>query len=216
MACNWEPSPANLVRTLALHLAQEPLQHRQIIAIAGPPGSGKTTLTEILKRLLEEEHGPVSLLPMDGFHLHNSTLQQLGKAAIKGHPSTFDSAAYLAFLERAHRSGTALAAPVFDHGVGEPVDNALPIPPEAQVILTEGNYLLSRDFPWAGIRQHCSATIFLDIPWPVCRERLIARRLSIGQDITSTLDWVDRSDQANYAYVMDQSDRSGVITVKNG
>ncbi len=192
----------------------ESTEERHIIAIAGPPGSGKSTLATDLQMLLSEVHGPVALLPMDGFHLPTAVLRELGKEHIKGHPSTFDASAFVTFLAQAHRGSIPLAAPSFDHAVGEPAANALPIPLHTRIILTEGNYLLSRDAPWSAVAGYCTASIFLDVSWPVCRMRLIRRRKEIGQTYKSILEWVDGSDHANYRYVMEHSDASQSIAVQ--
>ncbi|MEY4313635.1 MAG: hypothetical protein RIS93_215, partial [Actinomycetota bacterium] len=44
---------------------------RQILAVAGAPGSGKTTITRAIMQGLPE--GSVVIAPMDGFHLSNAT-----------------------------------------------------------------------------------------------------------------------------------------------
>ncbi|NCX49855.1 MAG: AAA family ATPase [Gammaproteobacteria bacterium] len=46
--------------------------HRELIAIAGPPGSGKTTLAKTLSDRLAH----CSYLSMDGFHLDNPMAQE--------------------------------------------------------------------------------------------------------------------------------------------
>ncbi|KAK9427123.1 hypothetical protein V1505DRAFT_67586 [Lipomyces doorenjongii] len=50
---------------------------RVLIAIAGPPGSGKCTITrEVVTRLNEIAGKPVpTVVPMDGFHLTQATLR---------------------------------------------------------------------------------------------------------------------------------------------
>ena len=45
-----------------------------------------------------------------------------------------------------------VTAPSFDHAEGEPVPDALVVPATADVVLTEGNYLLLDDGPWRSVR----------------------------------------------------------------
>ena len=56
--------------------------HRELIAIAGPPGSGKTTLAKTLSDRLAH----CSYLSMDGFHLDNRILIQKVYENVKVHP----------------------------------------------------------------------------------------------------------------------------------
>ena len=54
----------------------KPEKNRVLIAIAGPPGSGKSTVGEILTHnLMNKNLMKTSLVPMDGFHLDNETLE---------------------------------------------------------------------------------------------------------------------------------------------
>ena len=57
---------------------------RKILGIAAAPGAGKSTLAEALLKALGAQ---AQVVPMDGFHLANSELQRLGRAARKGAPS---------------------------------------------------------------------------------------------------------------------------------
>ncbi|MBV8095303.1 MAG: hypothetical protein JOY71_28120 [Acetobacteraceae bacterium] len=66
---------------IALIGRQEP-PSRTIIAIAGAPGSGKSALAEsITRKLNNQEAESTAILPMDGFHLDDSVLRQLGSHA---------------------------------------------------------------------------------------------------------------------------------------
>ena len=68
----------------------KPKEDRTLIAIAGPPGSGKSTVAEIVTDLMNENLMKTSLLPMDGFHLDNKTLERENLFDRKGAPETFD------------------------------------------------------------------------------------------------------------------------------
>ncbi len=70
---------------------------RRIIGITGPPGAGKSTIAEALVAELGDR---AILVPMDGFHLPNAQLRELGLRGRKGAPDTFDVVGYVALLTR--------------------------------------------------------------------------------------------------------------------
>ena len=74
---------------------------RTVVAIAGPPASGKSTLAEAVVQQLNQQaiEAPAyqaALLPMDGYHLDNVTLDQRGLRARKGSVDTFAAAEFCA------------------------------------------------------------------------------------------------------------------------
>ena len=71
---------------------------RIIIGIVGKPGAGKSTLSSHLLKHLPKDS--TSLVPMDGYHLSNLQLANLGRADRKGAPDTFDAIGFAEILER--------------------------------------------------------------------------------------------------------------------
>ena len=62
---------------------------RTIIGIVGKPGGGKSTLSKYLLKGMDPTL--VSVVPMDGFHLSNKVLKELGKSDRKGAQDTFSA-----------------------------------------------------------------------------------------------------------------------------
>ena len=71
---------------------------RRLLGVLGAPGSGKTTLAEILVAEVNQAAGHEVAIeaPMDGFHLQDEQLLELGILPLKGIPASFD--AYLRWL----------------------------------------------------------------------------------------------------------------------
>lgn len=174
---------------------------RAVLGIAGPPGAGKTTLvTRLLAAVAADPalSNRVAHVPMDGFHLTNAELDSLGRRDRKGAPDTFDAVAYAGVLASVRASPRAVVtAPSFDHVVGEPVADSVVVPMDADLVVTEGNYLLLGVGDWIGVPP------LLDEAWwcaldPDTRvERLVARHVETGREVSDATDWVLRSDEAN-------------------
>lgn len=169
---------------------------RKILGIAGPPGCGKSTLAGELQILLGER---ACTVPMDGFHLANSELARLGRAARKGAEDTFDSAGYLALLRRlkAQSADEIIYAPEFRREIEEPVANAIPVFPLTPLVISEGNYLLLAHGCWARLRELFDEVWYVDVPAGLRRERLIARHVRYGRSPEAARDWVEQTDEPN-------------------
>ena len=130
---------------LALITARAEGRSRYIVAIAGAPASGKTMLAAELAAKL----GPcASVLPMDGFHLDNSVLQERGLLARKGAPETFDAQGFVALLEHV-LSTPEVRFPTFDRQCDCTRPDRGLVSARTRIVLVEGNYLLLRTAPWA-------------------------------------------------------------------
>lgn len=168
---------------------------RRLLGITGAPGAGKSTLAAALVAALGDD---CRLIPMDGFHLAQAELERLGRAARKGAPDTFDAEGYAALLRRLRSAeDDVVYAPVFDRSLEEPIAGALPVPRDVPLIITEGNYLLVDQAPWAGVGPLLDVVWYLDVDDAVRLERLIARHVAFGKEPDAAREWSLGSDQRN-------------------
>jgi pantothenate kinase len=174
---------------------------RRVIGIAGAPGAGKTTYAERLVAESAQDGVLAAYVPMDGFHLADASLRALGLLDRKGAPETFDAWGYAALLQRIRTSDHTVWAPGFERGLEQPVAGAIAVPPEAALVVTEGNYLLLDRPEWRAVRKQLDEVWFLDVPEDVRRTRLVARHVSFGKSPAEAEAWVARVDDVNAALV---------------
>jgi pantothenate kinase len=150
---------------------------RIIIALAGPPGSGKSTAAEsLVAHLNENEPGIAAVVPMDGFHYDDIVLVARGWRPRKGAPHTFDCGGYAHLLSRlAANAEEEIAIPVFDRSIEISRGSARIIPSSVKYIVTEGNYLLLDHPPWSNLPRLFDITVFLQVDKDELRRRLLAR-----------------------------------------
>ncbi|SER65459.1 Panthothenate kinase [Pedococcus cremeus] len=200
-----------------LERLREAHDRRVVLGVAGSPGAGKTSL--VLAVLAAAARRPalagrLAHVPMDGFHLTNAELDRLGRRDRKGAPDTFDAPAYAAVLAAVRDPARpVVTAPSFDHAVGEPVPDALVVPASADIVLTEGNYLLLDEGPWRAVRALLDEVWFCGLGDDVRRERLVARHVEAGRDAEDAAEWVHRSDEANARLVAPTGGQADVLLV---
>jgi pantothenate kinase len=180
---------------------------RRILGITGPPAAGKSTLAA----LVVDELGPdlARLVGMDGFHLAQVELERQGIADRKGAPHTFDADGFIALLRRLRESDDAVVyAPLFRREIEEPIANAVPVPREVPLVVTEGNYLLLWD----------RVPPLLDDAWYVATpdepgriDRLIQRHVDFGRSPEAAREWVLRSDERNTEVIATTAGRADLV-----
>lgn len=169
-----EIDPAGLADLLARRAAGG---SRVVAAIAGAPGSGKSTVAKALaERLNARQPGLAAVLPMDGFHYDDLYLVPAGLRPRKGAPETFDVGGFRHLLVRLRaRDEPFVAVPVFDRSIEIARAGARMIAAETPIIIAEGNYLLLGRAPWADLRPLYDVAVLVDVPEPVLRQRLTER-----------------------------------------
>lgn len=154
---------------------------RFIIALAGPPGAGKSTLAEALVAEIGKRGENAAIVPMDGFHLDNAVLAARGTLPRKGAPFTFDADGYAALLVRLRAEPDGdIAVPVFDRTLDLARAGGRIITPQHRFLIAEGNYLLLDEQPWAQMAELYDFTVMLKADRSELRRRLIDRWLVQG------------------------------------
>lgn len=169
------PEPQEIADQIAAKLLQRRVgSERFVVAIAGPPASGKSTVAALLVAKLNAEHDCAALIPMDGFHLDNSILHQQGLLDQKGAPSTFDVAGFRSLVRRL-KSEQHIYIPTFDRDRELAVSAGAEVKPEHNIAVVEGNYLLYNQAGWRELAAEWDFSVFMRWPEELLRDRLIER-----------------------------------------
>jgi len=173
--CPTENLPAEILSKLSN------TDGRLIVAIAGPPGAGKSTISEYLRDAINKGGvGSAVIVPMDGFHLDNAILEERGLRSRKGSPPTFDCAGFAALLGRLKNASEDVVIPAFDRTLDLARAGAAIVRADHKILLVEGNYLLLDQEPWTELASFFDMTIFLEVPFSELERRLIQRWLDHG------------------------------------
>lgn len=157
---------------------------RILIAIGGPPASGKSTLARQVQIQIESEGYPCGLIPMDGFHLDNDLLVARGLLARKGAPETFDVEGFAALIGRLDSEST-LSIPGFDRDHDRVIEDAGCIEAQHQHIIIEGNYLFLNEGLWRDLHSFWTLGVFISPPQKILEQRLVQRWRDQGLDEAS-------------------------------
>jgi len=196
---------------------------RAILGVTGPPGAGKSTMVELLMDLLRAtppdglpRNDWVAHVPMDGFHLADIELERLGRTHRKGAPDTFDVAGYLSTLRRIRQDTPGIIyAPAFDRTLEQPVAASIPVPTDARLIITEGNYLLLPDGEWPQLRALIDEVWYVDLDEEERNRRLVNRHVQFGKDPDAATAWVRGTDQENARLVMSTRENADLTIVSD-
>ncbi|KAF3322067.1 hypothetical protein FCM35_KLT13208 [Carex littledalei] len=219
--------------SLARHLLSTLLQiqdsnSKYIVGLAGPPGAGKSTVAREVVRRINSLWSEITLkkgsngtnnevatvLPMDGFHLYRSQLDQMEDPkeahARRGAPWTFNPDLLLKCLRTLRKEGLVYV-PSFDHGVGDPVENDIYVSSEHKVVIVEGNYLLLEEDTWKEISLLFDEKWFIDIDINIAMERVLKRHISTGKEPDVAAWRIRYNDRPNAELIMKSKNKADLV-----
>ncbi len=197
---------------------------RRLVAVAGPPGCGKTSFATLLVALVNAGAAAevAVMVGLDGWHYANAELERrtvrrgqetITLRRIKGAPETYDVDAAYAFLERVRR-GEALRFPVYSRERHDPLPDQGLVEEQHRVVVVEGNYLLLREEPWCWFYPLFDLRVFLTAPLPALVEALRERHRRGGKTCEATERQIAQVDLLNIARVLQNSARPDLVVHK--
>jgi pantothenate kinase len=208
------PLPVEAIDELAARIERAATPGiRFLLGITGSPGSGKTTLAKALVGRIEERApGAAVQLPMDGFHLANSTLDRLGIHDRKGAIDTFDGWGFVSLLDRVRlETDHTVYAPSFHRVIDEGVAGEIAIEPETRIVVVEGNYLLVEQEPWREVRNRLDLVWFCETDAAEREARLVDRHTRHGRSVEAATAWARDVDGVNALLIEASRDRADLI-----
>lgn len=190
---------------------------RLMVAIAGPPGAGKSTFAEALVEALNADaHESAALIPMDGFHYDDGLLEARGLRSRKGAPETFDVGGLRhALLRLRARDEAEVAVPVFDRRLEISRAGARIVPARSRILIVEGNYLLLNQEPWRQLAPLFDLTVMLSESRSSLESRLIQRWLAHGFSEAGARAKVLGNDLPNVDVVLEGSRKADFAIASN-
>lgn len=181
----------------------------RLLAIAGLPGAGKSTLTDALLTHFGDD---AAIAPMDGFHLGTRQLNRRGAAEVKGAPHTFDAHGFVNAVRRLRAEADIdVFWPRFDRTIEDSIAADLCVPSSARLVVVEGNYVLLNIAPWDQLVGVFDETWMVEVEPATRIERLIARHIEFGRTAEAAREWVQRSDERNAELITTSSSEPDVV-----
>ncbi len=174
---------------------------RVLLGITGEPGAGKSTLGATLSSALGTE---AAVVPMDGFHLAQSRLEELGRVDRKGAPDTFDAWGFVSMVRRlADATEPITYAPAYRRELHNGVTGAIPVECSTSLVIIEGNYLLLEEEPWCRVHGLMDEDLRM--------RRLAARHERFGKSHDAAIAWAAGPDERNAVLIRATCDRADAI-----
>lgn len=185
---------AKLLRTIRERHQNAPLP--LLVGVAGPPATGKSTLSQRLADDLNEAGLKTCVCPMDGFHMTNAQLDAAGLRDAKGRIDTFDGAAFARAVARL-KDGAPFWWPQYSRRRHDPIPKGTRITGKQAICIIEGNYILTDSEPWRSAANFFDLRVIMDASDAVLRFRLLRRHLRGGRSVKLAMTKINLTDMPN-------------------
>jgi pantothenate kinase len=107
--------------------------------------------------------------------------------------------------------GETVYAPEYTRQLEEAIAGAIAIDSATPLVITEGNYLLLDDGPWAQIKSLLDEAWYVEVDGALRQSRLVERHVRFGRTRQAALDWVAATDEPNARLIDATAARADLI-----
>jgi uridine kinase len=183
MGLDWQGDLRDLAAPLAEHLQA---RGHLIVGLAGPPGSGKTTLVSgVVKNLrqLDPAARPLAVSLDDVYH--SRAERDARGIRFRAEPGSHDLDLASRLLTAVRRGDLRLDVPRFDHAV----DDRRPsegFDGPASLLLLEGLFVGMRAHGYGPLAAALDYLVYVDCPIPLARARRLGREATLRKESVGT------------------------------
>ncbi|KAG2049113.1 P-loop containing nucleoside triphosphate hydrolase protein [Suillus hirtellus] len=189
---------------------------RLLVAIAGVPASGKSTLAELVvakvNALLAADnvmhHTSAIMVALDGWHLTRAQLDAMSDPKLahdrRGAHWTFDGPSYVEFAKLLRQPPTAvITAPSFDHALKDPTPHTVSIYPSHCLVVIEGLYSMLKHEIWEKGAQLMDERWWIQVDLEEAKRRLVKRHVLTGvaKDMEEAIWRAEQNDEPNGKFI---------------
>lgn len=182
-----------------------------LVFMSAPPGTGKTTVAQFLEMLSKNQTDieEIQTIGLDGFHYHQEYIlthkvvrdgKSIPMKEVKGCLETFDVEKLIPKLQVLKKENVKW--PIYDRNLHDVIEDSITVTKD--IILLEGNWLLSTEGLWNDVIKYCDDSIFIYAEPEILEKRLVERKMRGGYSYTDALNFYQNSDRANVIRILEK------------
>lgn len=206
----------NLLHELiALYSSQS--KKRMVVGFAGPSGSGKSSMVEIIRELSQMAELPfrIETLGIDAYTYSDNYLLShfdgdIALKHFKGRSDTYNVEKLETDLS-SFSLGKKVTLPTYSRKIHNPVENVIKIEEERTLLLVEGLWLLYDKNNWDSIFKKLDYSFFISANKDKVKELTIKRHISGGRSQVDALHYYETVDAKNYEEVLPTKEKANKV-----